>query len=165
MATPSTASVVRLTFGAFSVDLFRFPSDNSYSRQFVVVGDTEYTIAGNPTDNGAAYEHKHIWELESYVDASEYRKLHFLFQSADTARRSFGDYRVLVEDYVQPFEEISPRTRGLATGASEVSVDGGLEYSASYYARIFPPTSERKKSGQYPYKINVTLRELDKTTP
>ena len=165
MATPTNALKVRLTFGSFLVDLFRFPSLSSYARNFVEVGATEYTIAGTPTDNGAAYPHKHIWELESYLTTSEYQQLYLLFQSADAARRSFGDYRVLVEDYMQTYLEPSPRTRGLATGATETPVGTGVEYQASFNARIFPPVAEKQKSGQFPYKVSLTLKELDNTSP
>ena len=77
-----------------------------------------WTIAAaNLTENGDLGQQ--TWELYSHFESE---------------RRAGNDPKLLVEDTTEYFFEDGPRTRALATGASEIATTTGIKYYAQYYA-------------------------------
>ncbi|MBD2489009.1 hypothetical protein [Aulosira sp. FACHB-615] len=149
-----------LSIDSLTCTLKRF---TQYDRTTADTGQTEYSIVGTPLDSGPVYEPKLIWSVGAMVSYEQWFSLNAIFHKSDKIRRDQGNYRILVEDSIENFTESGTRTRGLATGGSETTFPGGVNYPASFYCRMFEPKSQWQRNQQYPYIASFTLRELDKT--
>jgi hypothetical protein len=134
----------------------------TYDRTPQNTGETEYAIIGTPTDSGLAYEPKHSWNVSALTTLTDWHAIQLIFAKSDRLRRQQGNYRITVDDLIQPFAEEGARTRAVATGGVVTNVPGGVSYPAKFYVRMFDLKSQKSGSGKYPYTVSFTLKELDK---
>jgi hypothetical protein len=149
-----------LSIGDLSVPLTRFESFPE--RKLANTGETNYSIIGTPVDDGPYYEPKHIWSAIAEVTQEEYRLLWAIFKYSDGLRRNQGNYRITLDDTLEPFIEYGARTRAIVPGQPEVNFSGWVEYPARFYVRMFEPTARFQRNTVYPWRVSFTLKELDK---
>jgi hypothetical protein len=145
-----------LSINELSVAIAHF---TNYDRISPSTGEMDYAIDGTPTDSGLAYEPKLIWTISALVSESQKETLSQIFATSDRLRRQQLNYQIAVDDSIQDLiEEQASRD-----AVDEVkAINGGVIYSAKFYARIFEPKFVKMGSGIYPFLVSFVLKELGK---
>lgn len=109
-------------------------------------GETTYSAEGGVSVNGTANHPKHLWTwsvatrviCNTQPDLPD--QVRELWSAYDELRRANSNLQMELEDGTQFFFESSPRTRALATNASEIATSTGrIKYYSKYYATFARP--------------------------
>jgi hypothetical protein len=150
-----------LSIDTFSTSLKVFAT-GGYDRVLTQTGDVEYSLFGAAIEDGTLYEAKHVWTIAAYVLLDDWQIIKAIFDRAERKRRTQQSYGITIADYVNLFvEDVSPRTRAIATGGTVQTISGGgVAYPALFKARMFEPKLERTNSA---YQLaRFILKELDR---
>lgn len=111
-----------------------------------LAGETTYSNEGGVSVNGSSFHPKHLWTwsvatrviLSTQPDLPD--QVRELWSAYDELRRSGSNPQLELEDGTQYFFEASPRTRALATDASEITTSPGrIKYYSKYYVTFARP--------------------------
>lgn len=122
------SSSIILASGSLSLTITRF-SNASYPRERIDGPTLSYSAYGSPVREGTWFEPKHIWNIEARLNATERLMLDRLY-----AYWLLSDPKpaIILSDQTRQFTEPSPRTRALASGATETIADGMTSYFAQF---------------------------------
>lgn len=100
-------------------------------REKVNPASISYSSYGTTIVEAPLYELKHLWPIQVRLNATDSLTLERIFHEWDATKTA-----ITVQDYLRPFTENSPRTRAIATGASEVTANGKVSYFARFKAHF-----------------------------
>lgn len=148
---------------AFQVVLPRFLGDRLPRANNSQV-DVRVTSAGTPAIGGPTYRLKERWQIEAPCSEEDFFTLKLMREEIDHRRRErLEQPYILLDDYTEQFEERLPRTRALATDATETLRPIGTPTHVLYYARFrvwMPRKPEFQPLGRG-YGATFELQELD----
>lgn len=124
-------SSLKLTLGTLTVTLNRF-LDTKAPRSQAIGASVDYAASGNAIISGAL-RNPHIWTINTPLEATERRLILSIHAEQERLRIAGSDPSITLEDSIQEFHEATPRTRALATGASETTIATGF---ICYYAKF-----------------------------
>lgn len=130
-------------------------------------GTVTSSAEGGTSINGSSFHPEHVWTwsvatrviLSTQPDLPD--QVRELWSEYDEQRRAGNDPQIELEDGTQYFFESAPRTRALATGASEIPTSTGrIKYYAKYKAGFERPPVFQQGEG-----FTIQLREGDVVAP
>ena len=148
---------ITLSIGPYTLPITLFER-GAYPRtvtQWVTISES---ARGNSIRRNTAFRPKYLWTFTCALSVAEIKTLKRMVAYYEANRGPWG-----LEDFTDEFEESTPRTRALATGATEDS-DG---MTVLYYARFnaepvqFPQLSELNIAGD---RVALQFRETEATT-
>lgn len=137
--------LIRLTLGTLSVTFqgLIFNTDalprTKDPSQF---GEVSYSAYGGISQDGSPLVPRHTWtfSVAALGDSDLADQVAEIEEEFNRLKRANNDPKIEIEDTTAYFFEQSPRTRALATGASEIITSTGrIKYYAKYYAHFSRP--------------------------
>lgn len=140
--------LIKCTLGVLSITyqgLIFEPEENARSINPAHTSSISRSIAGATAISGPRHVPGYIWTiaLAGLSDFDIVDQTFELYAEYERQRIAGLKPKVLIEDTTDYFFEASPRTRALATGASEIATTTGIKYYAQFYAHFNenPPTT------------------------
>ena len=123
--------MIILGIGPYSLTLTRFGARPSqYPRQVIEFVTITQSARGASIRRNTAFRAKHIWNIEARLTQANYKILKRMFAYYETNKGPWT-----IDDLIDDFEETSPRSRALATGALAPDDDGTtVTYQAKFNA-------------------------------
>ena len=136
--------LLKLTLGSLDVTYQGFIFEDGLLARRIdqeLAGTVEYSAYGGVALNGSPFEPKFVWTfsvaaLQDQALADQTRELYAEYQRL---KRAGSDPRITLEDTTEYYFEAGPRTRALATSASQIVTTTGIKYHAKYYAYFERP--------------------------
>lgn len=150
-----------VTLGSLSLEISRV-SNSQYPRAVVEpLPKVEYSINGSVVGDGPNFAPKSIWAINAFLKEEERDILIAIHSEFDYLRRTLQIADISLADYTLPYIERSPRTKALAPGTVEQTVEqniGQLKYFATFKTwMVQPPQFEN--GGRYTL-ASFTLQEV-----
>lgn len=122
------SSPLILSFGGYSLSVTQFQEATEPRATISWLGISQ-SARGTSIRTGPIYRPKHIWTFTPLLSNAQ----------VATLRRMFALYinspgPWTIDDLISPLEEVSPRTRALATGGTEEDDSTTTIYHAKFYA-------------------------------
>lgn len=158
---------LKLSIDAFELEIFRF-EENGYDRQTVEMGDTTYSLLGNPIDDGGHYEAPYFWTIAARLSVDDWHLLQAMFRRQELKRRTTQNYAIRCNDKIlRHVEDVAVPTRAIVAGttARPLPLVGAVAYFAQFETRLFQPVTKIGQNQQYPHEVRFVLKELDRVAP
>lgn len=158
---------LKLSIDDFALEIIRF-EENGYDRQMTEMGDTTYSLLGNPIDDGGHYEAKYFWTIGARLNVDDWHMLQAIFRRQELKRRTTQNYAIRINDRIlRHVDDVAAPTRALVVGETvrPLPLVGAVAYFAQFQGRLFQPTVAVGQNQLYPYAVRFVLKELDKVAP
>ena len=119
-----------------------------------------HTVTGAATARGRLHEQRLIWRTTCLLTDTESNLFRAIYERSERKRRTFQNPSVLLFDKTQKFVEPPPRTRSIAPGTAENTVNGVIEYFAIFQVYII--NFKQNREGKY-ISLSFDMIETDKT--
>ena len=141
-------------------------SFTSYEKTIAETGSVEYSLYGTALEEGSLYEPKYVWTIGVYLSLTQWQNLQVIYQRCERKRRTQASYNIVLEDFISPYvEDVTSRTRALATGASVTTIGSvAISYPAQFNVRLFEPKAIEGNNRNFKYLVTFVLKELDTVT-
>lgn len=151
---------ITLALGGLVVALPKGYLNNSYPRVPVESSTPtlEYSSYGTPAIAGPAYAGKHVWTIDTLVNASIRNTLEALYAEFEYRRLSKLPVDILLYDKSATIKERLPRSRAIAPGSVEQAIAAGyVAYHAQFNAVFVSNLQFTKQGGRD--GVQFTLQE------